>query len=68
MNTGCDGHCWSSKLAVSAPFAHRFSPWYSGLGLSLLFPKHYLIFYSEFPELLPYYSLRIDLLFLKIGV
>ena len=27
------------------------------LGMSLLFPKYYLIFYSEFPELLP---LRVD--------
>ena len=36
------------------------------LGPSLLFPKYYLIFYSECPELLPYYSLRVDQLFLKI--
>ena len=38
------------------------------LGLSLLFPKSNLIFYSEFPELLPYYSLRVDPLFHKILV
>ena len=28
MNTACDGHRLSSKLTVSAPFAHRFSPWW----------------------------------------
>ena len=38
------------------------------IGLSLLFPKSNLIFYSEFPELLPYYSLRVDPLFHKILV
>ena len=37
------------------------------LGLSLLFPKYYLIiFHSEFPKLLLDYSLRVDLLFHKI--
>ena len=36
------------------------------LGLSLLFPKYYLIFHSEFPKLLLYYSLRVDPLFHKI--
>ena len=40
---------------------------YSGLvGLGLLFPKYYLIFHSEFPKLLLYYSLRVDPLFHKI--
>ena len=33
------------------------------LGLGLLFPKYYLIFHSEFPKLLLYYSLRVDPLF-----
>ena len=36
---------------------------YSELGLGLLFPKYYLIFHSEFPKLLLYYSLRVDPLF-----
>jgi len=36
------------------------------LGLGLLFPKYYLIFHSEFPKLLPYYSLRVDPLFHNI--
>jgi len=31
-----------------------------------LFPKYYLIFHSEFPKLLLYYSLRVDPLFHKI--
>jgi len=31
-----------------------------------LFPKYYLIFYSEFPKLLLYYSLRVDPLFHEI--
>jgi len=33
------------------------------LGLGLLFPKYYLIFHSEFPKILLYYSLRVDPLF-----
>ena len=36
------------------------------LGLGLLFPKYYLIFSSEFPKLLLYYSLRVDPLFHEI--
>jgi len=35
------------------------------VGLGLLLPKHYLIFHSEFPKLLLYYSLRVDPLFKK---
>ena len=31
-----------------------------------MFPKYYLIFHSEFPKLLLYYSLRVDPLFHKI--
>ena len=31
----------------------------SMVGLGLLFPKYYLTFYSEFPKLLLYYSLRV---------
>jgi len=31
-----------------------------------LFPKYYLIYHSEFPKLLLYYSLRVDPLFHKI--
>ena len=36
------------------------------LGLGLLFPKYYLIFYSKFPKLLLYYSLKVDPLFHEI--
>ena len=36
------------------------------IGLGLLFPKYYLIFYSEFPKLLLNYSLRVDPLFHEI--
>jgi len=36
------------------------------VGLGLLFPKYYLIFHSEFPKLLLYYSLRVDPLFHEI--
>ena len=28
MNTGCNEHCLSSKLTVSALFVHRFSRWW----------------------------------------
>jgi len=61
---------WAWRPGYEARYMYsdsrRGSHFYHGLGLSLLFPKYYLIFHSEFPKLLLYYSLRVDPLFHKI--
>jgi len=54
------------EIGTNVPFLRQQLCTVYVLGLGLLFPKYYLIFHSEFPKLLLYYSLRVDPLFHKI--
>ena len=63
-----DSHneCWTNRILQVKSTTSNWLPGAHRIGLGLLFPKYYLIFHSEFPKLLPYYSLRVDPLFHKI--